>query len=94
MRARATGDDLFTVQILPPGPPVDSIIRERHFDDAWYVVVTAYSGALLGIQIAVPEEALFVKESSAKPKSVLPGVVEDRTVNGAREKSAPLLTGG
>jgi hypothetical protein len=48
----------------------------------------------MAAQIAVPEEALFVKESSAKPKSVLPGVVEDRTVNGAREKSAPLLTGG
>jgi integrase len=31
---------------------------------------------------AVPEEALFVKESSAKPKSALPGGFEVRTVNG------------
>jgi hypothetical protein len=27
-------------------------------------------------QIAVPEEALFVKESSAKPKSAFPGVIK------------------
>jgi hypothetical protein len=32
--------------------------------------------ALKATQIAVPEEALFVKESSAKPKSAFPGVIE------------------
>ena len=43
----------------------------------------------LGVLPAVPEEALFVKESSAKPKSALPGGFEVRTVSeGARQQGA------
>ena len=46
------------------------------------------------IQIAVPEEALFVKESSAKPKSFLPGGFEVRTVNGGARQQGPAVARG
>jgi hypothetical protein len=45
-------------------------------------------------QIAVPEEALFVKESSAKPKSFLPGGFEVRTVNGGARQQGPAVARG
>jgi hypothetical protein len=47
MRARATGNDLFTVQILPPGLSVDSIIPERHFEATLDTPAAARSGALV-----------------------------------------------
>src|ERR1017187_5348530 len=43
---------------------------------------------------STPEEALFVKESSAKPKSFLPGGFEVRTMNGGTRQQGPAVARG
>jgi len=65
MRASATGDDLFTVQILPPGLSVDSIIPERHMRG----IRIAFSGGCF-VARAVVQFAAYAFASTASDHDV------------------------